>query len=153
MQVAGSREARGAVHQLMLRHPGVSCGQVLTTPGLWVPLVHIHGVYILPGIPRLFTAMLEANKSRFTGPKHSSVSLYTNLGEGDVAGKGKDSPPHNPHIPRFNPHSPFLHFYVDFCGSGYPGSVRLLVGCLFLLIFPKLQLTRRLVVQQMTLLF
>lgn len=26
--------------------------EVLFTPGLWVPLVNCHGVYILPGIPR-----------------------------------------------------------------------------------------------------
>ena len=28
--------------------------EVLFTEGLWVPLVNLEGVYILPGIPRLF---------------------------------------------------------------------------------------------------
>jgi len=58
----------------------------LTTPGLWVPLVVAGGnVYILPGIPRLFQSMVEANVSRFQGPTCYAVELHTNLGEGDVA--------------------------------------------------------------------
>lgn len=65
---------------------GGAAVQVLTTPGLWVPLVHVQGVYVLPGIPRLFTAMVEANKERFRGPQHHTLTLYTHLGEGDVAG-------------------------------------------------------------------
>lgn len=31
--------------------------EVLYTPGLWVPLVNLHGTYILPGIPR-YSAVL-----------------------------------------------------------------------------------------------
>ena len=61
--------------------------QVLSTPDLWVPLVNLHGVYILPGIPRLFKAMIEANKGPFKGPANSSRTLYTNTVEGDLAGK------------------------------------------------------------------
>jgi hypothetical protein len=38
--------------------------EVLFTPGQWVPLVNIGGVYILPGIPRLFQAMVSAHQAR-----------------------------------------------------------------------------------------
>lgn len=58
---------------------------VLSTPGLWVPLVVIQSIYILPGIPRLFTSMIEANKERFRGPAALSVTLFSNAGEGDLA--------------------------------------------------------------------
>jgi hypothetical protein len=60
--------------------------QVLFTPDLWVPLVNLHGVYILPGIPRLFHTMIEAHKEPFRGPTCSTVTLYTNTVEGDLAG-------------------------------------------------------------------
>ncbi|KAG1663065.1 hypothetical protein FOA52_011585 [Chlamydomonas sp. UWO 241] len=60
--------------------------EVLFTPGLWVPLVNLQGVYILPGIPRLFQSMVLAHQERFTGPAAHFVALYTSLGEGDLAG-------------------------------------------------------------------
>ena len=60
--------------------------QVLYTPDLWVPLANLHGVYILPGIPRLFKAMIEANKEPFKGPQSKFRVLYTNTVEGDLAG-------------------------------------------------------------------
>ncbi|GAB4821923.1 hypothetical protein N2152v2_008969 [Parachlorella kessleri] len=59
--------------------------EVLYTEGLWVPLVNLQGVYILPGIPSLFQRMVEAHADRFKGPAAHSQTLYTNLGEGDVA--------------------------------------------------------------------
>ena len=65
---------------------GVHLLQVLYTPELWVPLVNLHGVYILPGIPRLFKAMIEANKEPFKGPLSKFRVLYTNTVEGDLAG-------------------------------------------------------------------
>lgn len=59
---------------------------VLYTPGLWVPLVVAGGnVHILPGIPRLFSQMIEANAENFRGPACHSQTVYTKLGEGDVA--------------------------------------------------------------------
>ncbi|PSC71220.1 3 -phosphoadenosine 5 -phosphosulfate sulfotransferase (PAPS reductase) [Micractinium conductrix] len=61
--------------------------EVLFTPGLWVPLVAIQGVYILPGIPRLFQQMIEAHAGRFRGPAAHARTLYTNTGEGDLAAK------------------------------------------------------------------
>jgi molybdopterin-biosynthesis enzyme MoeA-like protein len=60
--------------------------EVLFTPGLWVPLVVAGGnVHILPGIPRLFRAMVEAHAHRFHGPAFHGRSLLTDLGEGDLA--------------------------------------------------------------------
>ena len=61
--------------------------QVLVTEGLWVPLVHIQGVYILPGIPRLFQQMVSAHQHRFNGPPFLGTALYTHMGEGDLAGE------------------------------------------------------------------
>jgi molybdopterin-biosynthesis enzyme MoeA-like protein len=65
--------------------------EVLPTPGIWVPLVVAGAdsgaaVHVLPGIPRLFSRMLEAHAGRFSGPAHHEAALYSNAGEGDVAG-------------------------------------------------------------------
>ncbi|GLC39458.1 hypothetical protein PLESTM_000899900 [Pleodorina starrii] len=59
--------------------------EVLFTPGLWVPLVAVGGVYVLPGIPRLFQAMIAAHQDRFTGVAFHSAALFTQLGESDLA--------------------------------------------------------------------
>ncbi|QDZ19975.1 FAD synthase [Chloropicon primus] len=59
--------------------------EVLVTDGLWVPLAVLNGVYILPGIPRLFQKMITAHESRFKGPSVFSHAIYTNSGEGDLA--------------------------------------------------------------------
>lgn len=51
-----------------------------------MPLVNLNGVYILPGIPRLFQGMINAHKDRFTwGAAFQTLSLYTSMGEGDLA--------------------------------------------------------------------
>jgi molybdopterin-biosynthesis enzyme MoeA-like protein len=60
--------------------------EVLFTPGLWVPLVVAGGnVHVLPGIPRLFRAMVEAHVGRFRGPASHAAELLTAQGEGDLA--------------------------------------------------------------------
>lgn len=60
--------------------------QVLRTKGLWVPLVNLHNVFILPGIPKLFQRMITAHKGRFKGgAAFQTKTLYTLLGEGDLA--------------------------------------------------------------------
>lgn len=59
--------------------------EVLHTDGLWVPLVHLEGVYVLPGIPRLFQQMLGQHKGRFVGPAVYDAVAYTHSGEGDIA--------------------------------------------------------------------
>ena len=59
---------------------------MLVTDGLWVPLVNLHNVYILPGIPRLFQGMISAHKDRFVGDKVlQTLAVYTSVGEGDLA--------------------------------------------------------------------
>ena len=50
-----------------------------------MPLVCIQGVYVLPGIPRLFKQMLGAHKDRFQGPPFVSAAVYTHTPEGDLA--------------------------------------------------------------------
>lgn len=79
--------ARGVeLNEARLRMARLPAGaEVLITPGLWVPLVALRSVYVLPGIPRLFRAMLGAHLGRFRGPQAHSAALWTNLGEGDLA--------------------------------------------------------------------
>uniref|UniRef100_A0A7S0QTF6 MoaB/Mog domain-containing protein n=1 Tax=Pyramimonas obovata TaxID=1411642 RepID=A0A7S0QTF6_9CHLO len=64
--------------------------EALTTPGIWVPLVRLHNIYILPGIPRLFSAMLEGCKDRFTGPGMVLETVKTMRGEGEIADALRD---------------------------------------------------------------
>jgi len=74
------------VNDARLRMATIPTGsEVLTTPGLWVPLVCVRNVYILPGIPRLFNAMVEASKDRFAGPGMVLETLKTLQGEGEIA--------------------------------------------------------------------
>ena len=58
---------------------------VWETPGLWVPLVVVENVHVLPGIPALFTQMLEANAHHFHGPALYRALVFTNQSEGDLA--------------------------------------------------------------------
>jgi len=58
---------------------------IVWTEGLWVPLVVVENVYVLPGIPAYFKAMLEAARPRLVGtPKHR-IQIYTQMSEGDIA--------------------------------------------------------------------
>lgn len=76
------------VNSARLRMATLPTGCIVhTTPGLWVPLVECQSVWVLPGIPRLFSAMVEANVERFKGEAVDVVTLYTALGEGDLADK------------------------------------------------------------------
>lgn len=59
--------------------------KVLLTPGIWVPLVKLHNIYILPGIPRLFAAMLDGCKEHFQGPGMVLETVETMRGEGEIA--------------------------------------------------------------------
>lgn len=59
--------------------------EIIWTPNMWVPFVVVENVYVLPGIPMLFTTMLHGARDRFQGtPKHR-IQIYTLLGEGDIA--------------------------------------------------------------------
>src|SRR3989338_6545842 len=40
--------------------------EILWSPPLWIPTVFINPVYVLPGIPELFTEILNSIKTRFT---------------------------------------------------------------------------------------
>lgn len=64
--------------------------EVLETPSIWVPLVVVgpdKNVFILPGIPRLFQQMLEANEDAFRGSStlRFHQEILTSLGEGEFA--------------------------------------------------------------------
>lgn len=51
-----------------------------------MPLVNLHNVYVLPGIPRLFQGMISAHKDQFVGNKvFQTLAVYTSMGEGDLA--------------------------------------------------------------------
>ncbi|KAL6757541.1 MoaB/Mog domain-containing protein [Haematococcus lacustris] len=62
-----------------------SPAEVLHTPGTWVPLVNLQGVYILPGIPSLFRQLITANQDRFSGPAIMEAALYSVPGESFIA--------------------------------------------------------------------
>jgi molybdenum cofactor synthesis domain-containing protein len=49
------------------------------------PTASPSGVYVLPGIPRLFQAMVTAHAARFRGPLALTRDLFSSAGEGDVA--------------------------------------------------------------------
>ena len=46
--------------------------QIFFSDDLWVPLVVVEGVYVLPGIPRLFKQMLEANVDTLPRCRHGA---------------------------------------------------------------------------------
>jgi hypothetical protein len=48
--------------------------EVLFTEGCWVPLVNLQSVYILPGIPRLFQAMISAHQVGGRAVEHMAAS-------------------------------------------------------------------------------
>lgn len=81
-------EAQGKeVNSSRLRMATLPVGsEVLVAPSLWVPVVNADNVYVLPGIPRLFKALVDAHIDRFRGPSGwQLVSIFTSAGEGDYA--------------------------------------------------------------------
>ncbi|MFL5353265.1 competence/damage-inducible protein A [Archangium sp.] len=58
---------------------------LIAQPGSWYPVLTVEDVFLLPGVPQLFRAQLEAVLSRLSGtPVHLRV-LYLGLGESAVA--------------------------------------------------------------------
>ena len=58
---------------------------LISQPGSWFPVLTVEGVFMLPGVPQLFRAQLEAVLARLSGtPVHLRV-LYLGLGESSVA--------------------------------------------------------------------
>ena len=62
------------------------CEVLPPSKDIWVPLVKAENVYILPGIPRLFTAMIENHADVFRGPGTIFTrEILTQFGEGDFS--------------------------------------------------------------------
>lgn len=59
--------------------------EVLWTTNIWVPTVFLKPVYVLPGIPELFTKMLLNLKPRFTYQSFERALVYSHKLEGDIA--------------------------------------------------------------------
>ncbi len=54
-------------------------------PGLWVPVVQVHNVFVLPGIPALFERLLAALDHILVGVPITLCSVYTQQHEEDLA--------------------------------------------------------------------
>ena len=50
------------------------------------PQVQVGNVYVFPGVPRLFRHRFEAIADRFAGPRRSCAAIWTQQGEGELAG-------------------------------------------------------------------
>ncbi|KAJ1507453.1 hypothetical protein HMI54_004203 [Coelomomyces lativittatus] len=60
--------------------------KVVYTPNLWVPLCILEGVHILPGVPKLFEAMLNSYlPSLTTSTQFYRQIILTSMVEGDLA--------------------------------------------------------------------
>jgi len=69
-----------------LKMAEVPAGAILNEAGdVRFPTVQIENVYVLPGIPQLFEAKLNALKSRFATDPFHMRAIYTSAGEGAIA--------------------------------------------------------------------
>ncbi len=59
--------------------------QLISTPDLWFPLVHLGNVYIFPGIPRLLRAKFESARDAFKGQPYHLRRVYVRCMESDIA--------------------------------------------------------------------
>lgn len=59
--------------------------EIIPTNALWLPLVVVKNVYVFPGVPKLFEALLTEVKGRFNGKVKTRILLYTKKSEGDIA--------------------------------------------------------------------
>jgi molybdenum cofactor synthesis domain-containing protein len=55
-------------------------------PGTTWPVVVVHNVWILPGVPSIFRAKFEAVRELFRAPPIHGRALYSRAGEGEIAG-------------------------------------------------------------------
>jgi molybdenum cofactor synthesis domain-containing protein len=60
--------------------------ELLWREGIWYPILHCEGVYLLPGVPQLFKHQLEAVLARLQGVPLRLRSLYLRLEEPEIAG-------------------------------------------------------------------
>ncbi|HEY6395806.1 MAG TPA: molybdopterin-binding protein [Candidatus Binataceae bacterium] len=76
----------GAANAAGLKMAEVPEGAVLNAADdIRFPTIQIENVYILPGIPQLFEAKLNALKSRFTADPYFMRAIYTRVHEGAIA--------------------------------------------------------------------
>ena len=76
----------GKVNAAGLKMAEVPEGAVLNEGGdIRFPTVQIENVYVLPGIPQLFEAKLNALKPRFASDPYFMKAIYTNATEGVIA--------------------------------------------------------------------
>jgi molybdenum cofactor synthesis domain-containing protein len=61
------------------------CEVVQPLEHLWVPVVVVENVHVLPGVPGLFSALIDGIEERFEGTPLHRVQLYTQKWEGDIA--------------------------------------------------------------------
>lgn len=73
--------------RLRMAHLPTPCDVLPPQASSWVPLCCVGGnVYILPGIPRLFTSMIEHHADVFRGPGDIfTKELFSQQGEGDFS--------------------------------------------------------------------
>lgn len=76
----------GRVNAAGLKMAEVPEGVILNDEGdIRFPTVQIENVYVLPGIPQLFEAKLNALKSRFAADPYHLRAIYTSATEGAIA--------------------------------------------------------------------
>jgi len=59
--------------------------ELLWRPGIWYPVMHCDGVFLLPGVPQLFKLQLETILSTMEGTPVHLKSLYLSAGEAEIA--------------------------------------------------------------------
>ncbi|KJE91402.1 molybdopterin binding domain-containing protein [Capsaspora owczarzaki ATCC 30864] len=103
--------------------------KLLKTDGLWVPLVVVAGnVYILPGVPMLFSKMLDAAQPLLaTAHKFTRRILYTSLFESQIANAMTQATIDIPSVsigsyPRFN--DDHVRVMISFEGSNEADVLR-----------------------------
>ena len=71
--------------RLRMAHLPTPCRVLPPSSDIWVPLCNVgDNVYILPGIPRLFSSMIENHGDVFKGPGEIfTEEVFSQLGEGD----------------------------------------------------------------------
>jgi len=59
--------------------------ELLWRQGIWYPILHCEGVYLLPGVPQLFQHQLEVVLARMEGAPPKLRTLYLSLEEAVIA--------------------------------------------------------------------
>jgi FAD synthetase len=59
--------------------------ELVPTPDLWFPLVHVGNVYVFPGIPKLLQAKFDSARERFRGQPFYLRRVYLRCIESDIA--------------------------------------------------------------------